>query len=434
MRIGAFLMTAGTAAPPSPTKPSGQQAAAMTMRPFRAGVQEVDEIPYDNNLNATTGTQDFPNYQLPSTGFLNSVWVWVLGVESGNTATTVNFANEGPYTAIDTIQFVDTNNQPILGPFTGWDLKVIDKWGGYSFQDDPQASNQFAVITGAAGTYTVSYGDPVTTATSGTGNPFGAAPAVGNAGSFQFFLRIPLEICPRDSLGSLPNKSASTPFQVKVRLAAAATPYATAPNGTLNVRIRMIAESYWEPARTDAQGNPLSPQPPAVDTTQYWQKSNYTANAGQYNQQLTSSTGFPLRNLLFYLEDSNNSRFQGESDWPDPLTLQIEANILLQRNKALWNDFIARWYSYTGAIATAAATTGAPEVVKAKEAGLYPVPFNRDFGPKPGWEMRRGYLPTTDGMRLQFRGTIGGSGTHNLFVLTNYVAPGAGATLASITA
>lgn len=428
-------MTAATTAPsPTASAPSSGKSAAAMARPFIAGVQEVDEIPYDITLAANTGTQDFQNYQIPSTGFLNSVYVWVQAIESGNTQTTVNFANEGPYSAIDTIQFVDTNNQPIVGPMNGFDLKIVNKWGGYDFEDDPQASNQFVVFTAAAGTYTASWGNPVTTATSGTTNPLGAAPAEGNAGSFQFFLRIPLEIVPRDALGSLPNKSASTPFVVKVRLAAAATPYATAPNGTLTVRLRMIAESYWQPAMTDAQGNPLSQNPPAVDTTQYWQKTNYQVSSGQVNQQLTSSTGFPVRNLLYYLEDSNNSRFQGEADWPDPLTIQLEANILLQRNKALWNQMISQHYKYTGAISAAAAATGAPELPGAKEAGVYPEWFNRDFGPKPGWEMRRMYLPTTDGMRLQWRGTIGGSGAHTLYTLTNYVAPGAGSSLASITA
>lgn len=426
-----------TAAPPSQNMPAagGRQQQAMPARPFRVGVQEVDDVPYDQTIALTTSTQDAPTYELPSTGFLNSIWLFVQGTCASNTATTVNFANEGPYTVIDTFQFLDTNNQPIVGPFNGWYLKVINKWGGYNFQDDPQASNQFCVFTGASGTYTASWGaSPVTTATSGTTNPIGVAPAVGNAGSFQFFLRVPLELVPRDALGSLPNKSASTPFKVKIRLSALSTPYSSAPNGTLSVRLRMTPESYWQPATTDAQGNPLQQQPPAVDTTQYWQLSDYLGNAGTFNQQLTSSTGFPVRNLLYVLMDSNNSRFQGESDWPDPVTVQLEANILLQRIKSQWNQMQCAYYGYTGAIAASAAATGAPEVAGAKEAGLFIQPFNRDFVPKPGWETRRGYLPTTDGMRLQYRGTIGGSGSHTLFVLTNFVAPGAGATLASITA
>jgi len=423
-----------TAAPPSMNKAAGGQQAAMPARPFRVGVQEVDDVPYDQTVSLTTSTQDAPTYELPSTGFLNSVWIQLTGTVASNTQTTVNFAANGPYSVIDTFQFLDTNNQPIVGPFSGWELKIIHKWGGYAFQDDPQASNQFCVFTGAAGTYTASWSYLVTTATSGTSNPLGVAPVVGNAGSFKFQLRCPLELVPRDSLGSLPNKSASTPFKIKIRLSAKATPYSTAPDGTISVRIRMVPESYWQPATSDAQGNPLQQQPPAVDTTQYWQLSDYTGNAGTYNQQLTSSTGFPIRNLMMYLADSNGSRFQGEADWPDPTTIQLEANILVQRNKELWNALLCSYYGYTGAIATAAATTGAPEVAGCKEAGVYNLPFNRDFWAKPGWETRRGYLPTTDGMRLQFRGSIGGSGTHTLYVLTNFVAPGAGATLASITA
>lgn len=423
-----------TATPPAAAPAAAPKQAAMPARPFRVGVQEVDDTPYDQSLNQTAGTQDFPTYELPSTGFLNKLFLWFVCTVSGNTNTTVNFANEGPYNAIDTVQFLDTNNQPIVGPFTGWDLKVVEKWGGYAFSDDPQGDAMFTVFTGAAGTYTASWAYPVQTATSGTANPLGVAPAVGNAGSYQFIIKMPLELCPRDGLGSLPNKSASTPFKVKVRLAAAATAYATAPNGTQACRLRIVPESYWQPANTDASGNPLQSQPPAVDTTQYWQKSSYAIGAGNVNIQLTSSTGFPLRNLLFYLLDQNNSRFQGEADWPDPLTLQLEASILHMRNKALWNSIQSEDFGYSGAIATAAATTGAPEAANAKEAGLYMRPFNKDFGPKPGWETRRGYLQTTDGMRLQFRGTVGGAGQHTLNVLTNYVAPGAGATLASITA
>ncbi len=423
-----------TATPPAPAAAPAGKGAAMPARPFRVGVQEVDDTPYDQSLTATAGTQDFPTYELPSTGFLNKLFIWVTNIVSANAATTVNFANEGPYNCIDTIQFLDTNNQPIVGPFTGWDLKIVEKWGGYSFSDDPQGDAMFTVFTGAAGTYTASWASPVSTATSGTANPLGVAPVVGNAGSFQFLLKIPLELCPRDGLGSLPNKSASTPFKVKIRLAALATPYATANTGVNTYRMRIIPESYWQPANTDAAGNPLQSQPPAPDTTQYWQKSSYAIGAGNVNIQLTASTGFPLRNLGFYLLDNANSRFQGEADWPDPVTLQLEASILMMRNKALWNSISSEDFGYSGAIAAAAATTGAPEAANAKEAGVYFRPFNKDFGQKPGWETRRGYLQTTDGMRLQFRGTVLGAGAHTLNVLTNYVAPGAGSTLASITA
>ncbi len=68
-----------------------------------------------------------------------------------------------------------------------------------------------------------------------------------------------------------------------------------------------------------------------------------------------------------------------------------------------------------------------------KDNGLYWKNYCRDFGPKPGWENRREYLRTTDGMRLQAKGTITGSGQHTLTVYTNYVGIGAGSSLAALT-
>jgi hypothetical protein len=125
------------------------------------------------------------------------------------------------------------------------------------------------------------------------------------------------------------------------------------------------------------------------------------------------------------LKDSNASRSQGESDWPDPFRLQLQSNLVVDRIKALWQHYIAQAYGYTGALSDTTAN--------AKDNGVYVLPFCHDFAHKPGWENRRSYLRTTDGMRLKANGTIGGTGAHTLTVLTNYVGVGAGATLAGLT-
>jgi hypothetical protein len=130
-----------------------------------------------------------------------------------------------------------------------------------------------------------------------------------------------------------------------------------------------------------------------------------------------------VRNLGFLLRDSTLSRSQGESDWPDPFKLQLQSNLLIDRIKKVWKKKITEDYGYTAA----------GDAVNGKDNGLYVEPYCRDFGPKPGWETRRGYLRTTDGMRLQAKGTIGGTGTHTLTVYTNYVGVGAGTNLAAIT-
>jgi len=398
-------MTAPTMQQPQQTPDAKNKPVAL--KPFRVGVQEIDDEPYDVTVTLSQSTQSLtPQYEVPSTGFLNDIYILIENTVTSSTATATStstgvgvLAADGPYNVIDTIIFTDTNNSEIIGPITGWDLYVIDKWGGYCFQDDPEANTDLFTSTTNA------------TASSSA------------AGSFSFMLRIPVELVPRDSLGSLPNKSASTPFKVKVTVASIATVYANSATVGGSCRFRMTPVSYWEPTATDGSGNPVSNQPPGVNTTQYWNKTDYTVAAGSFSTLLTNSVGFPVRNLGFVLRDSNLSRSQGESDFPNPFKLQLQSNIIIDRLLKVWKKRITEDFGY-GAAGDAA---------NGKDNGLYWEPYNKDFYPKPGWETRRGYLRTTDGMRLQAKGTIGGSGTHTLTVFTNYVGLGAGTSLAQIT-
>lgn len=378
----------------TPQGGGGQAAPAAMTRPFRVGVQPIDDLVYDNTVSTLAGTQTLPLYSIPANGFLNDVFLYAVGTTSANAAT-VAFSANGPWNVIDSITFNDIGNSPIIGPIDGWTLMIINKFGGYAFSDDPKAS-------------------PIYSATTGSGS---------TGGSFAFVLRIPIELCPRDGLGSLPNKYAQTPFTIKVTVAATTTVYSTAPTTAPSVRFRMTPVSYWEPAQNDSAGNPLADNPPSVDTTAFWNMTPYTVNSGAMAPQLTSSVGYPIRNLIFILADSSQSRSQGESDFPDPFQLKINNNIIVNRVKALWQTYIAQDFGYTGAVG---------DTVNCKDNGVYPLSFCKDFYPKPGWESRRGYLPTSDGMRFQALGTIGGSGSHTLSVLTNYIGIGGGAPLATI--
>lgn len=396
-----------TAPAQAPTNKGAGDKKAVALRPFRVGVQVIDDEPYDVTVTLNAGTQNLtPQYEVPSTGYLNDVYILVENIVTSSTATATStstgvgvLAADGPYCVIDNLTFTDTNNAEIIGPIGGWDLYVINKWGGYCFQDDPEANTDLFTSTTNA------------TASSSA------------AGSFSFMLRIPVELVPRDSLGSLPNKSSSTPFKVKVAVAAVSSVYANSATVGGACRFRMTPVSYWEPTATDGSGNPVANQPPGVNTTQYWNKTDYTVNAGSASVLLTNSVGFPVRNLVFCLRDSNQSRAQGESDWPDPFKLQLQSNILIDRIKKVWKKRITQDYGYG---ATGDAANG-------KDNGVYAETYCKDFGPKPGWETRRGYLRTSDGMRLQVKGTIGGTGVHNLTVYTNYVGVGAGTNLAQIT-
>jgi len=379
-------MPTGTMAAPAQQAPNGRaRQAAPAARPFRAGVQSMEDPQYDNTRTFNANTQDFPDFQLNGDGFLRKVWIHVQCITSGNGAT-VTFAQNGPWNAIDTVQFLDTAQRPIFGPFDGYTMMIINKWGGYFNQNDPRASVIYSAITGAGGT----------------------------GGSFTFMLVIPLELVQRDGLGSLVNKNTAVPFKVKLRLAASATPYGTAPTTPGSVRVRMIQDNWWEPERSDPKGHPLSPTPPQVNTTQFWNSNSYALNAGNVpGQQLTTGLGYPIRVILFTLVDASNSRSQGDADWPDPVTLTVEKNQLFQRSKQSWQDRIGKSYDLNAGTADGARTL---------ENGVFPVWFNDDFTSQPGNELRNGYLITRGGQNFLWTGNIGGSGVHTLGTVVNFVA------------
>ena len=355
--------------------------APRPMRPFRVGVQSVDEIDYDDTRATTVSTQDLPVLNIPPAGWLRGLYIIMIGTTAGNAAA-VTFAANGPWNAIDSVTFEDVNTQPIIGPLNGYDLYVLCKFGGYTFSEDPRNSVSFSVTTGAGAT----------------------------GGSFQFILRVPIELVNRDALGVLPNKSGTAQYKLRIRLAATATIYGVAPTAAPSVRTRVQQVNWWDPDATDLHGNPIAQEPPSRQTTQYWTKAPFSLNAGQIRQPL-ERTGFLIRNLIFMLQDSTLART--DADFPDPFALQFESNILISRVRLLWQHIMSQQYGYTGTADAAGALS----------TGVFVEPFCLDFGARPGQETRRGYLETSAASRLEAQGTIGGAGAHTLTVLTNDVNP-----------
>lgn len=379
-------MTAGTLTKPAAGNGQAKGQPAPAARAFRIGVQSHDEINYDESRQLLAGTIDLPVLNVPPAGFLRGIYVDVQCVTAGNAAT-VAFAANAPFNVIDTIQLEDVNSAPIIGPLNGFDLYLVNKYGGYFFSDDPKSSPSYSVTTGAGAT----------------------------GGSFGFILRLPVELVNRDAMGVLPNKSGTSMFKVRTRLAPSATPYTTPPTTAGTVQVRMAQVDWWDPDQTDLKGRPQAQNPPAVQTTQFWSKASPVANPGQLRVQL-ERVGLLIRNLIFVVTDNAGSRTVGETSFPDPFILQYEANVLITRLKRIWRHQIAQNYGYAAAIDTA----------EGRDSGVYVEPFNLDFGLKPGAETRRGYLPTSSAARLEVQGTLGGAGTHTITILTNDVSPGNG--------
>ena len=65
-------MTAPTQAAAPPVKKTDPGKAPAMLRPFKIGVQDIDEEPYDVTVTLGAGTQQLtPQYDVPATAFLN---------------------------------------------------------------------------------------------------------------------------------------------------------------------------------------------------------------------------------------------------------------------------------------------------------------------------------------------------------------------------
>jgi hypothetical protein len=380
------------AAPPAQAK----RGTPVARRPFTAGTRAIDRTYYDQSRTFTASSQKYDPWDVTANGFFGGALLLMECVTAGNAAA-VAFNANAPWNAIDVIQLNDVQSQPMLGPMTGWDLYIVNKYGGYANQNDPRMWGQYFALTGAGAT----------------------------GGSFTFSLRIPVEIVKRDALGVLPNKNNAASFKVEVTLAPTATVYSVAPTAAGIVRLRFQLYGYDDPSDVDLKGNAVSQNPPAVNTTQYWQKQTYPLNAGAMNLRLQGIDAL-VRGLIFVLTDSVASRTVGDTDFPDPLTIKYEGKEILNRFKTIWQNQISDQYGYGRAPGGALTAVVAPEGAGARDSGVYPWMFHTDFTPVPGGETRLTYLPVSSATSIELTGTIGGAGAHTLTVLVNKIVPAGG--------
>jgi hypothetical protein len=364
-------------------------------RPFIVGTRSVDKSTYDETKVLTASSQDLRTYECDPNGFLTHLYILVEA--TGTASAAVVFGEDGPFAALDLITLNDTNNKPLLGPMSGWDLYILQKYGGYAFQED--ARNDVDTFSSAT------------------------------SGSFSFILRVPVELVHRDGLGALVNKSSSATYDISMRLAAmAAGAFVSVPQNSLpSVRVRIQQEGWMDPNSVDMQGNPVAQNPPGGQTTQYWTKQTYTFAFGAFDFRLQGIDAY-LRNLIFVLRDSSaasgtgatSPRGAGDGNFADPFRLQYETSTPVNRLKSIWRKKIREDYGYIAATGAAA-----QEAANARDKGVYPLPFTRDFGLKPGAESRFGYLPASSATVVNIAGSTGSTGTgpNALTVLANKVVP-----------
>lgn len=356
--------------PQAPTiTQTGAKAPSLPLVPFvRASFGHVEPANIDrSNLisgnSVLLGPDDVPAY-----GFLRNLFVLVTA--SGGTGVAAVYKEDAPFSAISEITLSDVNGAPIVGPLSGFDLMLINKYGGYSGFSDPKSM------------------------------PIYAAPTNGN---FGFALRVPVELSSRDGLGALPNQNASATYKIRLVQAAQTDIYATNPTTLPTMRVRVWAECWAAPGSTAPNGAPQAVQPPATGTTQMWSKMVLPAGAG-FNTLQMRRVGSPIRNLIIIGRNVSDT-LRSDVNLPDPLAWYLDS-------KLLWNE--AQTYRKQMMRERLVGQTNGPET------GVLVYDFTSDFDGLYGGEMRDQWLPTIQSTRLELQGNF--TAAQNVTVLTNDIA------------
>jgi hypothetical protein len=373
-------MPATTLAHPGANK---QAQAPALLVPFTRSAREHTEVMTDLSQQITASAVSLPQQDVPAYGFLRGIRLLVEAT-GGAGASTVTAAEDAPWSAIDELVIRDVNGAPIVGPLSGYDLYLINKYGGREqHSPDPKQRSSFsAVAVGAAA-----------------------------SGNFAFSLYIPIEVSGRDALGSLANQNAASTYKMAVTLAPSSRIYGVAPNTTLpTVRVRAVLDAWTQPTQADLRGNGQAQTPPAHGTTSYWSKTTLQVSSGVNTLRLPR-VGNYIREMVFVYRDAGGSRANGEAAFPDPFSIYWDTRLLHQRPVKMYRDTIA----------TRVDLTGANEAARGRDNGVYVEDFAHDFNGALGYELRDGWLPTSQSTRLEVQGSFGSAGV--LTVLTNDVAP-----------
>jgi len=368
-------------------KASDKKAAPVQLRPFFTGTLDL-ETRTQNYSNALSASQiSLPTFYPKTNGFLCDLWIDLQAI-NGATPGTLQTVTNGIFDYLASITLADTGGQPILGPMSGHEFAMFVKWGGFSFSDDPRNSETFAEVT--------------------------------TAGNGSFVLQIPVQFVHAEPLGALPNTNSNNAYALDIVQAAASAMFSVNPGTLPTINIAIYQDSYRQSAGKDAQGNATVLTPPGLGAVLYARRTINTTTAGQQDIQLSQQEG-SYRALHFILKDSTGSRTVGDTDWPSPTQVYFNNDVPYDRTKRQWIRREERDYAFTKTLTSTANPVGG------RDAGVFTLPFITDGGSlQAGDEDRYKYLSVSAADTLGWRGQIGGSGTHTLTTLFNFVRPPGG--------
>jgi hypothetical protein len=369
----------------APAKKNGK-AQVVAARPFVTGTRTLESEVYTQTVTQNTGTQALTPYEFQVDGYLAGAIITVTATAATNAAT-VAFKADGPFAVLSSIIFEDIGGKQVLGPITGWNLYVLNRFGGFVYNADIKANATYSVTSGAGA----------------------------SGGSYRFAMRLPIQVRRRDGMGALPNRNASATFKIKMVISPIADVYSTAPTNAPSINVQVEQHGWATSDNRDYKGSAVAPTPNGVGSLMYTDLETIQLGAGKFNQRMSTFGGL-LRLLVFELRDSTGSRAQGESDWPTLFEVEIDKVKVYSRSPVVWDTLMAEDYGLSNTAESATATN-------TKINGVKVLHWLDDFGLQPGAENSFRYQPVTPSTAIQLSGSVGGSGAHTLTVLKNYMSP-----------
>lgn len=391
--------------PTANRQPNGNaQRAAVQPIPFCRAARRKSGQAYQDSYVLGASVVTARPIEVPASGFIRYLDMLFDVNVTGNSAAvaapggTLSF----PWNLIASIQVTNAAGDSITVPLTGYELYLINKYGGTmpSPNGDPYNNPDFEAVTAGIGA---------------------------TGGSFQFRLVFPFEIDERDAFCALPNMASNKSYQVIIQWNAVATIFAggVAPNGTATLALT-IDQHYWgQPQPQNAEGMPQETEPQGNGSVSLFRRQADTVSAGGRVMQLYN-VGNVIRWSAFTLQSSAANNPRTDADFPTLSYLRLNNDQLFLKRQGAWESDMRKWYGY----GTAAATKDAAGLL---DTGVYVLAdYMVQHGEVQPDGPRDQYLVTVDATLYQFEAAVFGATAQQFSVLQNEIKPKDGQSLYSL--
>jgi len=312
--------------------------------------------------------------EIPATGYLRYVDLSFVVVATGGTP---QVTADAPWSLITSIGLRTSDGTPILVPVSGYQLYLINKYGGQA-GNSPWADLRRRSYTGTAASY-------------------------------AFWLRIPFEIDAATGLGSVPALASNRNFQLDLTVNSISGLYgATTPPTAVTVTIFGIANYWAVPVAQNDAGLQQVGAPVGLGTLARWQLETPPVTPGDKFVK-SNNVGGTIGALIFTLRNSSGVRT--DADWPNLSQLYLDNEPQTYLVKRYWERIMCDQFGLS-------ATT--KEAINGLDNGVFVISFAADGGSMAGDPMatRAQFLSTLDASLLQLWGSTYGAGASTLEILT----------------